>query len=239
MNIILLKSNLSKMNLLAKFAILCCVDIYIFMYIGKFYGFIGLGIICIRFLYNLGILRSPKIFRGAFSEGMVYVKDYQGSYHNPEAYKEALNLITTFKLKEFLLIGIFYDKPGEVPEDKLRSSIGIFRRNVGFPDPVPKEFEEYCKNNDYYSAELPMTSCLYSSWDYSNFFTMMVGISKFGKILKQSLEDVLFKKTFKIKENPKIIIELYVSESKMEFWVPTVNENKFFIYKKEEKPKSE
>ena len=161
------------------------------------------------------------------------------SEHNPEAYKEALNLITTFKLKEFLLIGIFYDKPGEVPEDKLRSSIGIFRRNVGFPDPVPKEFEEYCKNNDYYSAELPMTSCLYSSWDYSNFFTMMVGISKFGKILKQSLEDVLFKKTFKIKENPKIIIELYVSESKMEFWVPTVNENKFFIYKKEEKPKSE
>ena len=225
------------MNLLAKFAILCCVDIYIFMYIGKFYGFIGLGIICIRFLYNLGILRSPKIFRGAFSEGMVYVKDYQGSYHNPEAYKEALNLITTFKLKEFLLIGIFYDKPGEVPEDKLRSSIGIFRRNVGFPDPVPKEFEEYCKNNDYYSAELPMTSCLYSSWDYSNFFTMIIGIIKFTKKMKKNLQDVTFRKKNEINEEPKIEIELYISESKMEFYIPLANSDKFFVYKKEDKQK--
>ena len=227
------------MNLFLELLISVFGDICFFIYLGKIYGIICLTIISFRFLYSIGIIRSPKISKKIFIEGVAYLKDYQGPYNNPLPYKEALSLIETFNLKDFVIIALFYDIPGEVPEDKLRASIGIYKQKVLFSDPVPKEFEEYCKNNDYYSAELPMTSCLYSSWDYSNFFTMMVGISKFGKILKQSLEDVLFKKTFKIKENPKIIIELYVSESKMEFWVPTVNENKFFIYKKEVKPKSE
>ena len=44
---------------------------------------------------------------------------------------------------------------------------------------------------------------------------------------------------YKIKENPKVTIELYTSESKMEFHIPIVNEDKFFVYKKEDKPKSE
>ena len=44
---------------------------------------------------------------------------------------------------------------------------------------------------------------------------------------------------YKIKENPKVIIELCVSESKMEFHIPIANEDKFFVYKKEDKPKIE
>ena len=229
------------MNPFIKYLILLAVDIYIFMYFGKTFGFFGLGVILVRLLKTLGYLRSPKIFRGAFSEGVAYLKDYQGSYRNPEAYKEALNLIKTFKLKDFLVIGIFYDKPGEVPEDKLRSSIGIFRKNIGFPDPMPKVFEDFCKENNYYSSEFPMTSCLYSIWEYSNFFTMMMGIMKFYKVMKGFLEDPQTRRMYKIKEdsNPKVTIELYASESKMEFFVPLVNEDKFLVYKKEEKPKSE
>ena len=88
-------------------------------------------------------------------------------------------------------------------------------------------------------AEFPTTSCIFSSWDYSNFFTMMLGITKFYSILKKNLEDALFRKMYKIKENPKLTIELYVTESKMEFHVPIANEDKFFVYKKEDKPKNE
>ena len=229
------------MNPFLKYLILLCVDIYIFMHFGKIYGCIGLGVILVRLLNTLGYLRSPKVFRGAFSEGVAYLKDYQGPYHNPDAYKEALNLITTFKLKNFVVIGLFYDKPGEVPEDKLRCSIGIFRRNIGFPDPVSQEFENHCKDNNYYSVEFPMTSCIYSSWEYSNFFTMMIGIMKFYKVLNDSLKDPQVRKLYKIKENvdPKVTIELYSTESKMEFFVPIVNEDKFLVYKKEEKAKDE
>ena len=222
------------MNPFIRLVLLLAVDIYIFMNFGKLYGFLGLGVIIFRFLHIFGFTRSPQIYRGAFSEGVAYLKDYQGSYKNPEAYKEAAYLINTYKLKGFLVIGIFYDKPGEVPEEKLRSSIGIYRRNQGFPDPVPKEFESYCQTNNYYSADLPMNSCIYSTWEFSNSFTMVMGIMKFYALMKKNLEDAMFRKMYKIKENPKVCIELYESESKMEFYIPIANEEKFLVYKKDD-----
>ena len=222
------------MNPFIRLVLLLAVDIYIFMNFGKLYGFLGLGVIIFRFLHIFGFTRSPQIYRGAFSEGVAYLKDYQGSYKNPEAYKEAAYLINTYKLKGFLVIGIFYDRPGEVPEEKLRSSIGIYRRNQGFPDPVPKEFESYCQTNNYYSADLPMNSCIYSTWEFSNSFTMVMGIMKFYALMKKNLEDAMFRKMYKIKENPKVCIELYESESKLEFYIPIANEEKFLVYKKDD-----
>ena len=222
------------MNPFIRLVLLLAVDIYIFMNFGKLYGFLGLGVIIFRFLHIFGFTRSPQIYRGAFSEGVAYLKDYQGSYKNPEAYKEAAYLINTYKLKGFLVIGIFYDRPGEVPEEKLRSSIGIYRRNQGFPDPVPKEFESYCQTNNYYSVDLPMNSCIYSTWEFSNSFTMVMGIMKFYALMKKNLEDAMFRKMYKIKENPKVCIELYESESKMEFYIPIANEDKFLVYKKDD-----
>ena len=227
------------MNPFIRLVLLLAVDIYIFMNFGKLYGFLGLGVIIFRFLHIFGFTRSPQIYRGAFSEGVAYLKDYQGSYKNPEAYKEAAYLINTYKLKGFLVIGIFYDRPGEVPEEKLRSSIGIYRRNQGFPDPVPKEFESYCQTNNYYSVDLPMNSCIYSTWEFSNSFTMVMGIMKFYALMKKNLEDAMFRKMYKIKENPKVCIELYESESKMEFYIPIANEEKFLVYKKEDRPKQD
>ena len=227
------------MNPFIRLVLLLAVDIYIFMNFGKLYGFLGLGVIIFRFLHIFGFTRSPQIYRGAFSEGVAYLKDYQGSYKNPEAYKEAAYLINTYKLKGFLVIGIFYDKPGEVPEEKLRSSIGIYRRNQGFPDPVPKEFESYCQTNNYYSVDLPMNSCIYSTWEFSNSFTMVMGIMKFYALMKKNLEDAMFRKMYKIKENPKVCIELYESESKMEFYIPIANEDKFLVYKKEDRQKQD
>ena len=225
------------MNPFIRLVLLLAVDIYIFMNFGKLYGFLGLGVIIFRFLHIFGFTRSPQIYRGAFSEGVAYLKDYQGSYKNPEAYKEAAYLINTYKLKGFLVIGIFYDRPGEVPEEKLRSSIGIYRRNQGFPDPVPKEFESYCQTNNYYSVDLPMNSCIYSTWEFSNSFTMVMGIMKFYALMKKNLEDAMFRKMYKIKENPKVCIELYESESKMEFYIPIANEDKFLVYKKDDSQK--
>ena len=227
------------MNPFIRLVLLLAVDIYIFMNFGKLYGFLGLGVIIFRFLHIFGFTRSPQIYRGAFSEGVAYLKDYQGSYKNPETYKEAAYLINTYKLKGFLVIGIFYDKPGEVPEEKLRSSIGIYRRNQGFPDPVPKEFESYCQTNNYYSVDLPMNSCIYSTWEFSNSFTMVMGIMKFYALMKKNLEDAMFRKMYKIKENPKVCIELYESESKLEFYIPIANEEKFLVYKKEDRPKQD
>ena len=227
------------MNPFLKLIIFIAIDIYIFKSFGKIYGFLGLGIIIYRFLNTIGFLRSPKIYRGAFNEGVVYLKDYLGNYYNPEAFKEVLNLIKTYDLKDFSVIGIYYDRPNKFSDAQYRSSIGIYRKNSGFPEPVPKEFEDYCKANNYYSAEFPTTSSVYSSWEYSNYFTMLIGIRKFYSIINKGMEDASFRKMYRITEKSKISIELYSTESKVEFFIPTVDEEKFNVYKKEVKPKSE
>ena len=53
------------------------------------------------------------------------------------------------------------------------------------------------------------------------------------------MEDASFRKMYRITEKSKISIELYSTESKVEFFIPTVDEEKFNVYKKEVKPKSE
>ena len=228
------------MNLFLKLIIFIAIDIYIFRNFGKLFGFLGLGIIIYRFLNLFGFLRTPKIYRGSFNEGVAYLKDYKGKYFNPDAYKEALGLIKKYNLQNFVLIGIYYDRPGEIPEEEYKSSIGIYRKNIGFPDPVPKEFEDFCQKNNYYFAELPSTSSIYSSWEYSNHFIMMMGILKFYKNVKHEMEDASFRKMYKISEKSKLCIELYTTESKMEFFIPTVNGDKFMLYRKEDdKPKSQ
>lgn len=228
------------MNLFLKLIIFIAIDIYIFRNFGKLFGFLGLGIIIYRFLNLFGFLRTPKIYRGSFNEGVAYLKDYKGKYFNPDAYKEALGLIKKYNLQNFVLIGIYYDRPGEIPEAEYKSSIGIYRKNIGFPDPVPKEFEDFCQKNNYYFAELPSTNSIYSSWEYSNHFIMMMGILKFYKNVKHEMEDASFRKMYKISEKSKLCIELYTTESKMEFFIPTVNGDKFMLYRKEDdKPKSQ
>ena len=48
--------------------------------------------------------------------------------------------------------------------------------------------------------------------------------------MNKNLEDAVFRKMYKIKENPKVTVELYQSESRIEFFIPIVNEDKFFVY---------
>ena len=176
-----------------RLCIFIAAEIYIFRNFGKLYGFIGLGILIFRFLQQLGIIRSIKIFRGGFNEGVAYLKDYKGSYRNKAAFIEASDLIKKFNLKNFLVIGIYYDKPGEVKENDFRSSIGIYRKNIGFPEPIPEEVNIYLKNNNYYSVEFPMTTSIYSSWDYINKISMGLGIMKFYSLMKKNMSDDYFK----------------------------------------------
>ena len=230
---------MAKLYSLLKFCIFIAAEVYIFKNFGKLYGFIGLGIIIVRFLHSLGILRSPKIFKGAFNEGVAYLKDYKGSYRNKAAFEEASQIIKKFNLKDFSVIGIFYDRPNETKENEFRYSVGVFRKNIGFPEPVPEEFEIYCKTNNYYSAEFPVTTSLYSMWDYSNKLSMVIGIFKFYKSLIQNLSDNYFKKMYKVSGDPKTTIEIYSNDSKVEFYLPLFNHEKFFVYKYDEKPKNE
>jgi len=76
-------------------------------------------------------------------------------------------------------------------------------------------------------------------WDYSNRLSMVIGIFKFYKSLIQNLSDNYFKKMYKVSGDPKTTIEIYSNDSKVEFYLPLFNHEKFFVYKYDEKPKNE
>ena len=201
---------------------------------GFWLGLIALCIVIYKVLDMFGIIRNIIIYKGSFGDGIVFTKDYYGSYNNlQQAFNEAKKLISTYQLKDFLIIGIYYDKADSPDQNKLRSSIGIYKQNRGFPDKVPEEFERYCQNNEYNKNELPNTSSLYASWDYFNTFTLITGIKKFKSTLYSKLKDPSFKRLFKVDENKvKVIVEVY-KEKEVNFYVPLLNVDKFMLFQKD------
>ena len=223
------------MNPILRILILFMTDLFLFKFFGFWIGLIGMVIVVFRVLSILGITRYPSFYKANFADGVAFLKDYQGPLSkNKTAFQEALNLIKSFNLKDYVIIGIYFDKPGEVEKEKMRYSIGIFKKNKGFPEKPSKELERYCNSKNYNYVELPEASSLFSSWEYSNFFSMMIGIEKFNSSLKKNLQDDDFKRTYRIKDGScKVIIELYETDSMIHFYIPLLNADKFLVYKKD------
>lgn len=203
--------------------------------IGGFWiGLIAFCIVVYKLLDIFGFIRKITFYRGSFGDGIVFTKDYYGPYDNlSQAFNEAKKLIATYQLKDFYVIGIYYDKHDSPDKNKLRSSIGIYKQNRGFPDKVPEEFERYCEKNEYNKNELPNSSSVYCNWEFFNDFTLTTGIKKYYSLLDSKLKDSSFKKLFKVDEKKvKVIVEVY-KEKEVNFYVPLLNVDKFMLFKKD------
>ena len=217
-----------------KIGLYLIINLLAFKLGGFWLGLIALCIVIYKLLDMFGIIRNIIFYRGSFGDGIVFTKDYYGSYNNlQQAFNEAKKLISTYQLKDFSIIGIYYDKADSPDQNKLRSSIGIYKQNRGFPDKVPEEFERYCQNNEYNKNELPNSNSIYASWDYFNTFTLINGIKKFKSVLYSKLKDPSFKRLFKVDENKvKVIVEVY-KEKEVNFYVPLLNVDKFMLFQKD------
>ena len=223
------------MNPFCSIILLLYTNYLVYHYSGIFLGLISSLIVIYKISYILGKTRTPTIFLGSFQQGLSYTKDYFGSYtQHKGAFLEAKKLIEKYKLKDFVLIAIYYDKPGSMDDNKLRSSIGIYKRSKWSPEKVPEEFEKYCEENGYNKTELPDASSLCCIWDYFNYSSMMIGIQKFYKLFEVKIRDGNFKKMYNIDENKtKISIEVYESiDSYISFYVPLTNNENFMVFKK-------
>lgn len=224
------------MNPFLKLGILIAISLVAFKIAGFWPGIVCLAIVLYRALKILGITRSPSIFKGSFIEGVSFTKDYIGPYsESHKAFEEAQSLIKNFKLESYQVIGIYYDKPGSVDENKMRSSIGIYRSNRGlFAEKISDELERYCNEKGYNYNVLPNCTSLFSSWEFSTIFTLMIGIKKFYALLDKSLKDAVFRRNYRVKEEEiKVTIELYANDHTLQFYVPILNVSKFLIFKKD------
>ena len=223
------------MHIVFKISLLLLLNYYCFTLAGLWFGFISLGITIYKILSYLGFTRNPEIFLGRFEEGITFTKDYYGSYtKHQEAFCEAATLIKTYNLQNYIVIAFYYDSPGNVADDKLRSSIGIYTKK-SFYNKENEELEKYCQENGYNKNELPSSPSLYCNWEYFNFFSMIIGIQKFYKLMFSNLKNGIYKKEYNIDESKiKTMIEAYDDlESTMTFYVPIQNNDKYMIFKKD------
>ena len=223
------------MNPFFSIILLIYTNYLVYHFSGIFLGLVSSLIVIYKISYIFGKTRTPTLFLGSFQQGLSYTKDYFGSYTQHQgAFEEARKLIKKYNLKDFVLIALYYDKPGSMDDNKLRSSIGIYKRSRWSPEKMSEEFEKYCEQNGYNKSELSDTSSLCCIWDYFNYNTMMIGIQKFYKLLDLKIRDDNFKKTFNIDENKtKISIEVYENiDSNIIFYVPLINTENFMVFKK-------
>jgi len=169
-------------------------------------------------------------------EGTALTKDYLGDYFKQsEIFKEMGEILEKYKCKDYQVIAFYYDSPKKVEEGKLRSSIGLYKKNTMKTSPESEELEKYCLQNGFKKHNLPMARSLYSSWEFFNITILLIGINKFNKIIGEKLKDASFKKLFKINEKEiKYFINLYDNVNKIiHFYIPTMNSDKFFIFEKD------
>ena len=84
------------------------INLLAFKFGGFWFELISLCIFMYKLLDMFGIIRNIFFYRGSFGDGIVFTKDYYGSYNNlQQAFNKAIKLISTYQLKDFLIIGRF------------------------------------------------------------------------------------------------------------------------------------
>ena len=221
------------MNFYIRLIILCAITLFLGHNMGIKGFLIGIGITIYKVLNSIGLIRSVNISKLSFTGGLIYYKEYTGSYKKiGQNFSELSNIIKKFKLSDYYIIGIYYDKPNETKEENQKAVYGIYKK-VNVKNFKPNEdLEKYMTEEKFNKAELSNTNSLYTSWEYINTFSMILGISKFYQTLDKSLKDKQFTKQYRIKEDQiKLCIELYDSENSMSFFIPLINHEQFMLHK--------
>jgi len=227
------------MNFYIRLIVLLVITIFLGYNMGLTGFLLGIGITIYKVLNSIGLIRSINISKLSFTGGLIYYKEYTGSYKKIGQNFEELNkIIKKFKLSDYYIIGIYYEKPNESNENNQKAVYGIYKK-INIKNFKPNEdLEKFLTEEKFIKAKLLNTNSLYASWEYINMFSMLLGISKFYKTLDESLKDKDFKRQYRIKEDQfKLSIELYDSENSISFFIPLINHEQFMLHKDLKKDK--
>lgn len=214
------------------------VGITLFITVSKLLGLavlIGIGYI---FTIKNNFLGDIEIIHSHIDEGIVYCKDFNGSYQkNGNAFKEMNNLIYKFRMeKQCKLISLYYDNPNTCPKEKQRATIGIYKKKENQEDLcINQEMEKYILENGFKKAIINTTKAIVGKWNYdmsSGMISYIVGIKKFyDKYMKLLSEESFQKETGLSDKNPsKVSVELFEDQDKVAFIIPYGNADSLMIH---------
>lgn len=216
--------------------LLFVVSLISFKFLSLYLSLIILSLSIFLILRSTGIFTSIQIYTSHINSGIIYVKDYQGSYKQigKEIYI-LLCMLKKFNLENtYSIFCIDYDNPLDVKTDKskCKASVGIYKEKTENFE-TDKEIENYAKENEMVSKMIPKTRSLRGDWKYGNFLAMIVGIKKFYLKIHEKLSDPKYCEEVNArKEEIKIAVEIYRPSGKINFNIPFENQEEFMLYKK-------
>lgn len=204
------------------------IGLFVFFSVSKLLGlaiFIAIGYV---FTIKNNFLGEIDIIHSQIDEGIVYCKDFNGSYQkNAAAFKEMNNLIYKFKMeKKCKLISLYYDNPDTCPKEKQRATIGVYKEKENEDDLcINQEMEKYILENGFKKAIISTTKAIVGKWKYdmsSGMVSYLVGMKKFyDKYMKLLSEQDFQKETGLSEKNPsKVSVELFEDQDKVDFIIP-------------------
>ena len=204
------------------------LGIALFITVSKLLGLavlIGIGYI---FTIKNNFLGDIDIIYSKLNEGIVYCKDFNGSYQkNGAAFQEMNNLIYKFRMeKKCKLISLYYDNPNTCRKEKQRATIGIYKEKENEEDLcIDQEMEKYILENGFKKSIIKTTKAIVGNWKYdmsSGMISYLVGVKKFyDKYMKLLSEEAFQKKTgLSDKNPPKVSVEVFTDKDKVDFIIP-------------------
>lgn len=199
--------------------------------------FFGLSFIFLMYIWDIGLFKGIKFYKGMFKNSEIFYTEYIGEYYQINKEFVKLNLIIQkFNLnkKFYSTFGIYYDDPKKVDPKKCRAVIGILKEtDISLRPSVAAKDEEltnYLISNNFRRAILPESESIISTFPYINPMSMMIGIKKFYSYLNSGLNSDEFKKTYKIdRKIYKFSVEVYQDEQ-IFFYIPLKNHDKFNLH---------
>lgn len=136
-------------------------------------------------LSQLGFFREVIVQEKAMGPYMMVYEKHIGDYQESGVIQKKIydELISKANIETFKGVGIYYDDPGEVATDKLRSEIGCILEE----DDLEKI--DMLKDMNFHIKEIASAKYLYAEFPYKNSLSIFMGIIKVYPVLKKYIAD--------------------------------------------------
>jgi hypothetical protein len=126
------------------------------------------------FLSYIGLFGKVTIEEKEMGPFVLVYEEHKGDYRGTAKIQDDIynSLLKDYEIETFKGFGIYYDKPGEVPTDELRSIAGCILEESDY-DKI-----DFLEEKEFNIREIPGQDSIVAEFPFKNKFSIFVGIMK-------------------------------------------------------------
>lgn len=137
-----------------------------------FWAIVLIAVLAVSLLWYLGAFSSIKVVEKEMGPFVMAYESFVGPYQNtPPVFEKVQKILTDADIKSTKGLGVYYDDPSKVAQDKLRSDCGAIIE--------PQDLSKLVKVRKELKVKvLPKRMCLVAEFPLKNQLSMIIGIMK-------------------------------------------------------------